>query len=178
MKTKECSVCREEKRLDEYHRNPSTKDGLGSQCRSCDAERQRRRKYDKKKAVVDASGGRCQRCGYDKCLDALEWHHRDGTTKEHEVANLYRKGINRLMTEVHKCDLLCANCHREVHAELRPPMPERTWKMRSKEVKHGTVAGAKKCGPPACQPCKDARNKAQREYKAKKRKLKNGGCAE
>ena len=163
--------------MKKFHRNPSTKDGLGSQCKSCDAERQRRRKHDKKKAVVDALGGRCIKCGYNKCLDALEFHHRGGVTKEAAVSRLLRKSFELVMVEARKCDLLCANCHRELHAELRPPMPDSTWRKRSKEVKHGTVAGAKKCGPPACQQCKDARNKAQREYRAKK-KIDMGRCAE
>ena len=59
----------------------------------------------------------CQRCGYDKIFDALEWHHRDPGSKD----PTWNRGwsIDRLKPELDKCDLVCANCHREIHYEWR-----------------------------------------------------------
>jgi len=73
----------------------------------------------KKQKAVDAFGGECQICGYNKCLGALEFHHRDG--EEKLVAPSYavnKWSWERAKVELDKCTLLCANCHREVHEDL------------------------------------------------------------
>lgn len=61
-------------------------------------------------------GGKCSRCGYDKCLDALDFHH----TNPDEKSFNFRKGRglawDRLVEEANKCELVCANCHREIHS--------------------------------------------------------------
>lgn len=69
----------------------------------------------KERAVAHA-GGKCERCGYDKYVGALEFHHRDPTQKDFSVGTT-SKGWDTIKEEVEKCMLLCANCHREVHAE-------------------------------------------------------------
>lgn len=62
-------------------------------------------------------GGRCKLCGYNKCLDALDFHHRDAQTKEFGIAySRRREPKNKIFQEALKCDLLCANCHREQHS--------------------------------------------------------------
>jgi endogenous inhibitor of DNA gyrase (YacG/DUF329 family) len=70
--------------------------------------------------AVDYKGGSCIKCGYNKCKEALEFHHRDPSQKEFGIGH---KGITRswenLQKELDKCDMLCANCHREVHVELK-----------------------------------------------------------
>lgn len=71
-----------------------------------------------KQQAVDLLGGACSRCGYSKCLDALEFHHTDPTAKEMRISS-YLAGWERLRKELSKCVLLCANCHREVHAEWK-----------------------------------------------------------
>lgn len=72
------------------------------------------RRRQKQKAV-DYLGGYCKNCGYSKCLDALEFHHRDPDKKEFRFSQ-YPNNWEKAKKELDKCDLLCANCHREVHA--------------------------------------------------------------
>lgn len=52
-------------------------------------------------------------------MKALEFHHVD----DNKEFGLSAKGVTislaRLKVEADKCDLLCANCHRELHEELR-----------------------------------------------------------
>lgn len=62
-----------------------------------------------------AYGGKCTKCGYSKCLKALEFHHKDPTTKVKEVS-YNRASVAMMAAEAKKCILLCANCHREEHA--------------------------------------------------------------
>lgn len=87
-------------------------------CKICNKEAVIKRRKKVKAALVDYKGGKCSRCGYAKCLAALEFHHRDPAEKER---GLSQKGatisLARLKVEADKCELLCANCHREVHAE-------------------------------------------------------------
>jgi hypothetical protein len=66
------------------------------------------------------AGGKCILCGYNKCLAALHFHHRDPSKKLFEITNFLWgkvKGYTKddLDNEVKKCDLLCANCHAETH---------------------------------------------------------------
>ena len=76
---------------------------------------QRRRYRVKLKAIV-YKGGKCEVCGYGKCMDALEFHHVDPTEKEFSVsAELGTSSWEKIQIELDKCVLLCANCHRETH---------------------------------------------------------------
>ena len=69
--------------------------------------------------AVEYKGGKCQRRGYNKYPDVLEFHHRDPLQKEASWNKMRLWGEEKLLTELDKCDILCANCHREVHYELR-----------------------------------------------------------
>jgi hypothetical protein len=70
-----------------------------------------------KKRIVDSMGGCCQICGYDKCEEALELHHIDPNEKDFSISKIRAncKAWVKVTTELRKCILLCANCHREVH---------------------------------------------------------------
>jgi protein-arginine kinase activator protein McsA len=60
---------------------------------------------------------KCVRCGYNKCIQALEFHHRDPNEKEAAISDIVKKDYSkeRALEEMSKCDVLCANCHREEH---------------------------------------------------------------
>lgn len=68
--------------------------------------------------AIEYGGGKCKICGYSKCFAALEFHHIDPTQKNFEPSKAYKKKWETLKKELDKCALLCANCHREVHAGL------------------------------------------------------------
>lgn len=81
----------------------------------------RYRQKNRKKQVVDLKnlhGGKCIRCGYNKCFEALDFHHVDPENKIGTVAYLFMdKGKKAAFDEAKKCILICANCHRETHME-------------------------------------------------------------
>lgn len=78
---------------------------------------QKQRRFERKKKYVLLKGGCCMKCGYDKNLSALTFHHREPEEKNFALSSreLGMFSEARLLNEVNKCDLLCANCHNELH---------------------------------------------------------------
>lgn len=74
-----------------------------------------------KERLVDISGGKCCICGYNKCLQALEFHHIDPSQKDFTISQNTNMGFEKAIQEIKKCILVCANCHREIHAGLIVP---------------------------------------------------------
>ena len=69
--------------------------------------------------AVSYKGGCCQICGYDRCVEALEFHHLDPEQKEFGISSKgYARSWERVKREADKCIMLCANCHREFHAGI------------------------------------------------------------
>lgn len=84
-------------------------------CLACRAEAVVRRRRKVKRILVAEAGGRCVRCGYDRCVRALHFHHRDRATKAFGLSGRgYTRGIAALRAEAEKCELLCSNCHAEI----------------------------------------------------------------
>jgi transposase-like protein len=91
----------------------------GLRCLACRSEAVARRRRQIKRLLVAEAGGRCARCGYDRCLRALEFHHVDPATKEFGIAlHGLTRSLRRARIEAAKCVLLCSNCHMEVEAGL------------------------------------------------------------
>lgn len=61
---------------------------------------------------------RCSRCGYNKCEAALDLHHVDAS-KDFTFAQRYSISETKFAEEAAKCIVVCANCHREIHEELK-----------------------------------------------------------
>ena len=118
----ECRVCGETdptRAKDAGHgrRSPSICSGCHDRRR---VEQQRRLKL----RAIRHKGGRCQRCGYDRCPAALQFHHRDPSVKDPDWSSFRSYRWARLVEEIEKCDLLCANCHAEVHWLELAPLPD------------------------------------------------------
>jgi predicted HNH restriction endonuclease len=73
-----------------------------------------------KTRAVGMFGATCYGCAAEFASPIFEFHHRSAETKEFGVAS---EGLNRrwqkVVAELAKCVMLCANCHREVHAGVR-----------------------------------------------------------
>jgi 5-methylcytosine-specific restriction endonuclease McrA len=77
-------------------------------------------KQQRKRDVINALElePSCQRCGYDKYIGALDFHHKN---PEDKTANVLTLPLSHAIEEAKKCMLICANCHRETHAEDNAP---------------------------------------------------------
>ena len=68
-----------------------------------------------KTEAINLLGGKCNNCGYNKCLSALDFHHSKNNKEGNVASFLKNNSRQKLLKEVEKCILLCANCHRELH---------------------------------------------------------------
>lgn len=77
---------------------------------------QKRRSYLNKLKAIKMKGGKCQECGEER-LPTLCFHHRDPSQKEINLVGraFGSKTWDSLKEEVDKCDLLCNNCHLNLH---------------------------------------------------------------
>lgn len=75
------------------------------------------RKAARKQRAVAYAGGCCRSCGYARCIRALNFHHRDPATKSFTVSQNWEVPWEKLTAEIDKCDLLCFNCHMELHCD-------------------------------------------------------------
>ena len=61
----------------------------------------------------------CMYCG-EKEPVCLDLHHRDPSAKGGNISEVAQKGHTRerLQEEIDKCDVVCSNCHRKLHAGI------------------------------------------------------------
>ena len=82
--------------------------------------RYKKRRYKIKEILVEYKGGKCEICGYNKCISALEFHHLDPNEKDFGIGQKgYTRSIEKNKEEANKCILVCANCHREIHEKTQ-----------------------------------------------------------
>lgn len=84
-------------------------------CLGCDNHRSVERFRSSKAKAVKFKGGKCEKCGYDKCMGALQFHHPDPKTKDPNFHKMKCWSFDKVEKELEKCQLLCANCHAELH---------------------------------------------------------------
>jgi hypothetical protein len=79
--------------------------------------KERRRRKEK---LVEMLGGKCVKCGYNKSIAALSFHHINPKEKLFDIShngNLLHSW-EEVVAEAIKCNLLCLNCHAEFHARI------------------------------------------------------------
>ena len=70
-----------------------------------------------KARVVEYKGGKCILCGYKRSIEALDLQHTDSSKKQFGISGQgLTRSWKRVKAEADKCVLICANCHRELHA--------------------------------------------------------------
>jgi len=75
-------------------------------------ETRQARRNSIKRELVKAAGGKCVKCGYDKCVASLDFHH---VNPEEKDPTPFFDSLNKGLKEIKKCILVCSNCHREIH---------------------------------------------------------------
>ena len=99
-------------------------------CRRCSGEAVLKRKKLIRRLLILEAGDRCQACGYDRLHKNLHFHHLDPATKKFELTSGNGKSLARFREEARNCVLVCANCHGEIEAGLRPAPPSMAERVR------------------------------------------------
>ncbi len=87
-----------------------------TKCNSCKVNA--RRKILKQRAV-QLKGGCCVRCGYNRCIESLIFHHNKGIKNFSIAAAAANRPWREIEKELELCILICANCHGEEHERMR-----------------------------------------------------------
>jgi len=112
METKTCTVCNQEKSVEEFYHS---KTRVHSWCKKCTCKNHNTRWVERKIEAIKLFGGKCCKCGYCKNYTALEFHHINPKEKDFVWTKLRELPWVKIIKELKKCTLLCANCHRETH---------------------------------------------------------------
>ena len=125
MNTILCHGCNVELPTSEFWKHKTK--GFQSLCKACSTKRRRNyylqnkvreterrlsREQDLKEWFRDLKSQPCSDCGQSFHFSAMDWDHLSNKTVN--VSDLIRKGFGkkRILQEIEKCDLVCANCHR------------------------------------------------------------------
>ncbi len=133
MTLKQCITCENEKNTSEFRKDAHRKDGLQSSCKICT------RKYHKAAYTIKygiKALARCKirhakikmlvdeykrqhpcRCG-EKEIVCLEFHHLDPNEKEFSISGNHQRQEAKIVAEMEKCIVVCANCHKKIHAGI------------------------------------------------------------
>jgi DNA-binding CsgD family transcriptional regulator len=86
-----------------------------SRCRACHKIKNKKRYRLLKLQAVNYKGGCCHLCLYNKCPAAIHFHHKDASLKSKEWKLIKNRTFEQQKSELDKCELVCANCHAELH---------------------------------------------------------------
>ena len=115
---KRCPRCETEKLKTEFYNRRNGK-GSSVYCKRCSNDQTVERQKRFKQQCIDWKGGKCVCCGYNKCNNALDFHHLDPNKKEFNIAQARLTSFNEeVKKELDNCTLVCSNCHREIHAGI------------------------------------------------------------
>lgn len=125
---KKCIKCGLDKQDNEFVLNRGK---LASWCNSCKNEKarewynknkkeinQKQSKYraERKQWFIDYKQTlKCEKCGENHPA-TLDFHHLDPTKKEFAISDqLWARSKEKVLEEISKCIVVCANCHRKIH---------------------------------------------------------------
>lgn len=118
-----CDNCRKHLKKKSYclkHKIDFKFYGKQKRCPKCMSEKVIARRTRIKEMAVEYKGGHCEICKYKKCLSALEFHHLEPEHKDFSISKYgHCRSWERVKKEVDKCILVCSNCHREIHSNIK-----------------------------------------------------------
>jgi len=131
---KVCSMCGQEKPLEDFALNKTKRDGRAYNCKECQREYSKihyknHSKLYKSRAVSRHSKKReefhqyktnlkCSVCRENRWW-LLDFHHINPEEKEYNMSRITDLSEAKVKEELSKCIVLCSNCHRDLHYKLR-----------------------------------------------------------
>jgi hypothetical protein len=134
---KHCNRCGETRSLEEFSKSSRSKDGRQTYCKIClNAEGRKNytdnkdRYYANAKArdrqldnlIVQAKNKPCTDCSVKYPPYVMDFDHLSDHTKEFNISTMRRSrmAFSKILAEISKCEVVCANCHR-IRTNMRNP---------------------------------------------------------
>ena len=130
---KRCKCCRKNKPLTDFSPRKNVLDGRYSYCRICvnkqmrdsyhkNPNKYKEREKEQRRQLMELVNNIKQQSTCKFCPEkdpcCLDFHHLDSNQKDESIAYLVGiKSRERLMKEIEKCIVVCANCHRKIHSK-------------------------------------------------------------
>ena len=128
MEDKKCYRCKEVKLIELFSLNKAKKDGISSHCKECHKQLRRQHYLNNKEIIIEQvqnykksvrafitelkQSKPCQDCGKIYPYYVMDFDHKHN--KKFTISSApNNRGMNGLIEEINKCDLVCSNCHRE-----------------------------------------------------------------
>lgn len=125
---KKCNSCQKDKEDSDFNKCASKPGGLSNKCKECNKNYLKNHYDNNKRYYLDKNNRRklnirkyilskkieCVKCGesHAACLD---FHHKENKTINISEIFLWMWSVKRIDSELAKCEILCANCHRKLH---------------------------------------------------------------
>ena len=152
---KTCSKCKATKPASEFNFKNMLLGKRHSYCKECGSNLTRSHYQSNKRQYLDRNARTsarhraltrsaklrpCVDCGVQYPYYVMDFDHRDGETKSFILSDVSRVTSKSLMREIEKCDVVCANCHRErthqralkksTSYSARVPCKEKEWNVK------------------------------------------------
>lgn len=111
---------------------------------------------NRKTNLISLFDGKCCICGFDKFQEALEFHHVNPEEKELKLSSNVMVALDKQIKEARKCVLVCANCHRGIHAgyykvpnnyqQFFNEEQAQRLLQQNEEIRHGKKHYCQRCG--------------------------------
>jgi len=127
IQEKVCIRCARIKTIDNFCKDKFSKDGFHLYCKYCKkillgetnisintkSQQKKVNWFNKFKSELY-----CETCG-EPHIACLDFHHRNPKEKLFVIADYRQYGVEKILNEIAKCQILCANCHRKLHYDLK-----------------------------------------------------------
>jgi len=137
MENKKCNKCENEKEITNFSFKDKKNNRRSTICNECQKEYKNKwyhssienkerfkntRIETKKKLKINMlnflKGKKCVDCGEDDIV-TFDFDHRDSKTKSYSISKMISDAFSwkKILEEIKKCDIRCANCHRKKTAK-------------------------------------------------------------
>lgn len=130
----------------------------------------------KKATSVGGFGGVCGYCGNKYPDIVFDFHHLSPSTKIDTISNMLKNPTSKIIAELKKCVMLCANCHRLVessHIELDEHIKRYDEKLAEETERTFKTGSCANCNKPIWVHNKVCNQSCGAEWQAKQGKKSN-----
>lgn len=113
-----CAKCNTSQPLSAFYYR-SDRNTPHSYCSTCMKDDVTDRSHFSKKFYVDALGNNCSRCSQSYGYKIYDFHHTEPEHKDFSLRDHKLATHTKIVQELSKCILVCANCHGEIHKEIK-----------------------------------------------------------